>query len=85
MIVYKTVRPMLSDRGLSLSVCLPVTLVYCGQTVGGIKMPLGTDVGLSPDNTVLDGIHLLPRAQPPIFGSCLLWPNCWMDQDSTYH
>ena len=29
-----------------LSVCLSVTLVYCGQTVGWIKMPLGTEVGL---------------------------------------
>jgi len=28
-----------------LSVCL-VTLVYCGQTVGWIKMPFGTEVGL---------------------------------------
>ena len=27
--VYKTVRPMLSERCLS---CLSVTLVYCGQT-----------------------------------------------------
>jgi len=32
---------MLSDRCLSL--CL-VTLVYCGQMVGWIKMPLGTEV-----------------------------------------
>jgi len=44
--VCKTVRPMLSGRCLSvLSVCLPVlsvTLVYCGQTVGWIKMKLGT-------------------------------------------
>ena len=50
--VCKTVRPMLSDR--CLSVCL-VTLAYCGQTVGWIKMPLGTEVGLGPDHTVLDG------------------------------
>ena len=34
--------------------CLPVTLVYCGQTVGWIKMPLGTEVGLGPGDTVLD-------------------------------
>jgi len=27
--------------------CLSVTLVYCGQTVGWIKMPLGMEVGLS--------------------------------------
>ena len=29
-----------------LSVCLSVTLVYCGQTVALIKMKLGTDVGV---------------------------------------
>ena len=27
---------------------------YCGQTAGWIKMPLGTEVGLSPGNFVLD-------------------------------
>jgi len=35
--------------------CLSVTLVYCGQTVGWIKMPLGNEVGLSPGHIVLDG------------------------------
>ena len=35
--------------------CLSVTLVYCGQTVGWIKMPLGMEVGLSPGDVVLDG------------------------------
>ena len=35
--------------------CLTVTLVYCGQTIGWIKMPLGTEVGLGPDDIVLDG------------------------------
>ena len=28
--------------------------VYCGQTAGWIKMPLGTKVGLSPGDCVLD-------------------------------
>jgi len=39
-------------------VCLPVcfvTLVYCGQTVGWIKMLLVTEVGLGPGDIVLDG------------------------------
>ena len=31
--VCKTVRPMLSDRCLSVLSCLSVTLVYCGETV----------------------------------------------------
>jgi len=41
-----------------LSVCLSyvfVTLVYCGQTVGWIKMKLGTEVDLGPGHSVLDG------------------------------
>ena len=48
---------MLSDRCLSvyLSVCLSVTFVHCGQTVGRIKMKLGTQVGLVPDHIVIDG------------------------------
>jgi len=53
---------MLSDR---LSVCLPVmsiTLVYCGQTVGQIKMRPGMQVGLGPGHIVLDGDPgLLPQ------------------------
>jgi len=81
--VSKTVRLMLSDRCpvLSYPVCLSVTLVYCGQTVGWIKMKLGMEVGLSPGHIALDGDPAPPpkRAQPPIFGPCPLWPNGWMD------
>ena len=43
---------MLSDRCLS---CLSVTLVYCGQTVGWIKMPLSMEVGLGLGHVALDG------------------------------
>jgi len=48
----KMIRPMLSDRCLS---CLSVTLVYCGQTVRWIKLPLGIGVGLGRGHIVLDG------------------------------
>jgi len=53
-----------------LSVCLSLTLVYCGQTVRRIKMKLGMQIGLGPGH---------------IFGPCpfLLWPNGWMLQDAT--
>jgi len=34
---------------------LSVTLVYCGQTVGRIKMKLGIRVGSSPAHIPLDG------------------------------
>jgi len=52
--------------------------VYCGQTAGWIKMPLGTVVGLDPCNIVLDGDPAFPKkghSSPPLFDPCLLWPN----------
>ena len=72
---FKTVRPMLSDRCLS---CLSVTTVYCGQTVGWIKMSLGREIGRGPGHIVLYGEAAPPRKgilQPPLFGPCLLWPE----------
>ena len=27
----------------------------------------------------------LKGAHPPVFGSCLLWPNGWMDEDATWN
>ena len=64
--------------------------VCCGQTAVWIKMPLGTEVGLGPDDIVLDGDPAPPSPKrghnpSPIFGPCLLWPNCWMDQGGTWH
>jgi len=60
--------------------------VCCGQMAGWIKMPLGREVGLSPNDNVLDGDPApLPKKRwsPPIFVLCLLWPNGWMDEDAT--
>ena len=55
---------------------LSVTLVYCGQTVGWIKMKLGMQVGLGPTHIVLDGDPTpLPKgavpkeAEPPQFSA----------------
>jgi len=52
------------------------------QTVGCIKMPLGTEVGLCRGHIALDGVP----AQPPqkgdralIFGLCPFWPNGCVD------
>jgi len=47
------------------SVCLSVTLVYCGKMAGWIKMPLGTEVGIGPCDIVLDG----DSAPPPTEGT----------------
>ena len=59
-----------------MSVCLSaVTLVYCGQTIWWIKVPLGTEVGFGPGDIVLDGDPAPPPQkgfqQPPLFGPCL--------------
>jgi len=80
---------MLSDRCLSVLSCLSVTFVYCGQTVGRIKMKLGMQVGLGPGHIVLDGDPAppLPKRHSPhqIFGPYLLRPNGCMDQDATWY
>jgi len=84
--VDKMVRCMLSDCCLVCPV-LSVTLVYCGQTVGRIKMKLDVQVGFSHGHIVLDGDSgPLPQKghSPPVFGPYLLWPNGSMDQDATW-
>jgi len=58
--VCKTVRPILSDRCLPV---LPVTFVYCGQTVGCIRMPPGMEVGIGPCHIVLDGDLAFPHGK----------------------
>ena len=57
--VYETVH--LYAVGPLSCLSVTVTLVYCGQTVGWIKMPLGTEVGLGTSDVVLDG----DPASPP--------------------
>ena len=74
--VCKTIHPMLSDRCLScLSVLscpvLSVTLVYCGQMVGRIKMKHGLRVGLGPVHIVLDG----NPGPPPQRGTAKAFPS----------
>ena len=89
--VCKTVRPVpCGPFSVCLSVCpvLHVMLVYCGQTVGRIKVKFGTQVGLGPGHIMLDRDPAPPPqkgAEPPIFGPYLLWPKGWMDQDATWH
>jgi len=76
--VSKTVCPMLSDR--CLSVCN--VDVYSGQTVGWIKMPLGTEVRRPRPRRHCfrwgPSSPLPPKGaqQPlPLFRLCLLWRN----------
>jgi len=59
--VCKTIHPILSDRCLLSRHVLSVTLVYCGQISGWIKMKLATLLGLGPGHTVLDGDPAPPR------------------------
>ena len=58
--------------------CLSVTLVYCGQTVGLIEMPLGTEVGLGPGDIVRWGPSSPTErgtAAPPLFGPYVYCAN----------
>jgi len=66
--VCETVCPVISDHYLSV---LSVTVVYCGQTVGWIKMKLCTKVGLDPGHIVLDGDPTPPpqRGTAPQFSA----------------
>jgi len=64
--------------------------VRCGQTTEWTKIALGMEVGMRPR-------RLCVRWGPsyhqnrghthhhPVFGLCLLWPNCWMDEDATWY
>jgi len=87
--VCKTVRPMPSDHCLSCLSVLSVTLVYCGQMVGWIKIPLGREVGLGPGNIVLDGDPPPPKrgpsSHPPTFRPMSIVANRWMDQDAKWY
>jgi len=70
--------------GTACPVCLSwvyVTLVYCGQTVTCIKMPLGTKVGFGPDDIVLD-LEPAPSWPPGKYD----WTCASLDpSDSTTH
>ena len=40
--------------------------VFCGQTAGWIKIPLGMEIGIGPGHVVLDGDpHLAQRGTAP--------------------
>jgi len=61
--------------------------VCCGQTAGWIKMPRGREVDLGPGDIVLDEKTAPPPkggTAPPIL-AYVLWPNGWMDQDTTWY
>jgi len=63
--------------------------LYCGQTAGCIKMPLGTEIGLGLRDIVFDVDPATPRKRThplhPIFGPCLLEPSGWMDEGAAWY
>jgi len=55
---------------------LSITLVYCGQTVGRIKMKLSMQVGLGPGHIVTQ-LPLRKGHSPQIFGPFIVtWELC---------
>ena len=72
---------------LSCRSVLSVTLVYCGQTVGRMKMKLGMQVGLGPGHIVLDWDPAARPHSPKVGGAPNFWPisvGC-RDQDATWY
>jgi len=61
---------------LSCLVCLSVRLVYCGQTIGWMKMPLGREVCLGPGDIVLDGDPAPPSLVAWSSGRSLVFGRC---------
>ena len=73
---------------------VPGDIVLDGDPVppeeNGAQLPQFTahvPCGLSPRHIVLDEDPAPRKAaqSPPLFGSCLLWPNGWMAQDATLY
>jgi len=64
-----------SLKFLAIEKCLPHFLahVYYDQTAGWIRIPLGTEVGLGPGDSVLDGdppSHGKGHSTPQLFAHC---------------
>jgi len=64
--------------------------ICCGKMTAWIKMSLCMELGLGPEDFVLDE-YPAPLSKvgggrsPQIFGPCLLRPNGWMDEGGTWH
>jgi len=77
-------------RPLSVSPVRSVTLAYCGQTAGWIKIKLGMHAGLGPGQTVLDGdaAPLPKKEQSPLANfrpMSSIVANGWTHQDATLY
>jgi len=63
--------------------------IYCDQTAGWIKTPLGTEVGLSPGQIVLDGDSASPPRKgyrsPTFRPISIVAKHGWMDEDTTWY
>ena len=55
-----TVKSNGSPYAVGLLSCLSITLVYCDQTAGSIRIQLDAEVGLIPAGIVLDGDPAAP-------------------------
>ena len=75
-----TARALLGDALCYRTVvnlsCLSVTLAYCGQTAGWIKVAFGREVDLGSGDIVLaPQVPKKGHSTPLLFSPCLLWSN----------
>ena len=85
--VFDGDRALLRKKGTAPTQFL--THVYCGQTAGWIKMPLGAEVGLNlgPGDFVLDGVPAPPKRDtaPSSFRSMSIVAKRLMDQGAIWY
>jgi len=61
------------EKGQAPPTFQPMSMTYCGQTAGWIRIPFDTEVGLGPGDIVLDGYPAGPQGKehsshpPPTF------------------
>jgi len=63
------VGPATPEKGHTINPTQFLAHVYCGQMVGWMKTPLGTEVDLGPGHIVVDGVPAPAKwaRQPPSF------------------
>jgi len=63
---------------LSIFLCFFLSSFFSSPNLRGQRLDVYNTPHMVPSSP-------LKVAQPPVFGSCLIWPNGWMDEDATWY